>query len=184
MNDDELTPSEKEAMETLPKERMPDAALEGRIVSSLHQRGILGHQRHRVVELTSLKVAGVIAASIVFIICGFVLGRWTVSRQPASVDTLLLTPGETSVAASLQQAGTAYVLALEHLASLPDSAQSDEKLQGREVALSTLYSAADEVTKIIPKQYLAEQLLQVIDAGMIARFNKENGKNGQQAVWF
>jgi hypothetical protein len=184
MNDDELTPSEKEAIEKLPKERLPGEALEERLVRSLHQRGILQARRRRMVELTSLKIAGAVAASIVFIVCGFVLGRWTGSQQDVPAGIAPFTRDEASVAASLQQAGTAYIVALENLASLSDTTHSDEKLQGREVALSTLYMAADQVTKIIPKKYLAGQLLEAIDISVGIRSNVDNGKNGQQEIWF
>ena len=67
------------------------------------------------------------------------------------------------VPASVQQAGTAYASALEKLALLPASTGNDELLQGREVALATFYTAATQVTKIVPREHLALHLLQTLD---------------------
>ena len=41
MHDDELTPEERAAMESLPRERDPDSALEERIVRALRAQGLL-----------------------------------------------------------------------------------------------------------------------------------------------
>jgi hypothetical protein len=70
------------------------------------------------------------------------------------------------VAASLQRAGSAYVLALEQFTAMPEgSADADELRQGREVAIKTLSTATDKVATFVPKRYLAGQLLDVISAG-------------------
>ena len=41
MHDDELTPEERAAMESLPRERPPDRALEERIVRALRAQGLI-----------------------------------------------------------------------------------------------------------------------------------------------
>jgi hypothetical protein len=184
MNNDELTPSEKNAMEALPRERFPSAALEERVVKALRDRGVLYSGKGRIITVTYSKMAYAIAASIVLLVAVFALGRWSGSRQIEHMDITELTASEISVAASLQRAGTAYILALENFASLPDSASSEEIHQGCEVALSTFYTAAAQMTKLVPKSYLAGQLLQAIEIGVVPQTEGEAGKSGPRSIWF
>lgn len=178
MNDDELTPSEKEAMAALPRETAPSALLEERVVRALRNQGVLETRKRRFLEVTALRMAGAVAACVVILIGGFSLGRWTSSLQIVRTDSVPFAAGEASVAASLQRAGTAYVLALESLASLPGSDRDQEMRQGCEIALVTLYTAADQVAKIVPREHLARQLLRAIEADGAA------GKDGEQVIWF
>ena len=184
MSDDELTPSEKRALETLPKESMPSADLENRVVSSLRERGVLLAHKRRVIQLNSLRIAGVAAAALFLVIGGFTMGFWASNMNTVHTSSLEYPSGDLSAAASLQRAGTAYLLALEELAALPDSTHGDEMLQGREVALRTLYTATDRVTKIVPKRYLAGQLLQVIQTSEDNELNNKIRRNAHQAIWF
>ncbi|UCF06084.1 MAG: hypothetical protein JSV33_03370 [bacterium] len=165
----ELTPSEKKALETLPRDRIPNAALEDRVVSALRDRGILGQPRRRVIELTARRIATIVAASLVLLAVGFAFGQWAGARQVTHDRILAPETGDTSVAATLQQAGSAYVMALQRFAELPDSVDGNLAVQGREVALTTLYTAADQVTRLVPKYELARQLLAAIDTGPVTR---------------
>lgn len=171
----ELTPSEKQAMETLPRDRMPSAALEDRVVGALRESGVLAPPRRRVIELTTRRIATVVAASLALLAGGFVLGQWASARQVAGDEFLAPEVSDVSVAATLQRAGSAYVSALERFAELPDSVNGDQAVQGREVALTTLYTAADQVTRLVPKYELARQLLVAIDAVPVAQSTTENG---------
>lgn len=161
----ELTPSEKKALETLPRDRIPNAALEDRVVGALRNRGVLIPPRRRVIELTARRIATVIAACLVLLVGGFSLGKWVGTRQVSNGDIIAPETNDISVAAKLQQAGSAYVIALQNFAELPDSVDGDQAVQGREVALATLYTATDQVTRLVPKYELARQLLAAIDAG-------------------
>ena len=76
MNNDELTPSEKKAFESLPKWRHPHPSLEQRTVRALRIRGILRERRSFLIELTPVRLATAVAASIVLLICAFSLGYW------------------------------------------------------------------------------------------------------------
>ena len=69
---DELTPQEKAAFESLPRERMP-AGLEAKVVGAMREHGFLTKQR-RVIELSRGRVAGVLAASVALVIVGYSLG--------------------------------------------------------------------------------------------------------------
>jgi hypothetical protein len=182
MNDDELTPSEQKAMEALPRERVPSADLEDRVVDALRERGVLLARKSRVVELSSGRIAGVVAACLVLVAGGFTLGFWGNSLRTAQNGTDGYPPGGMSVAATLQHAGTVYLAALEELAALPDSTHGEEMLQGREVALRTLYTATDQVTKIVPKSYLAGQLLHVIQTS--EGIGSHDEIPARQAIWF
>ena len=184
MSDEELTPSEKKALETLPKERMPSAGLEERVVSSLRERGVLLARGRRVIRLSAARLAGAVAAAIVLVIGGFTMGFWASNMSSSRPAPYTQTLSDISVAASLQRAGTDYLLALEELAALPDSTPGEEMLQGREVALRTLFTATDRTTRIVPKSYLAGQLLHVIQTSDESDFNGGMRPPAQQAIWF
>jgi hypothetical protein len=159
----DLTPEEKKALETLPRERVPSAELEESVVGALRDRGILVPPRRRVIELTARRIAAAVAACLVLIAVGFSFGQWVGARQTTADDFFPIEISDISVAATLQEAGSAYVKALQHLAALPDSVNGNQAVQGREVALTTLYTAADQVTRLVPKDELARQLLVAIN---------------------
>jgi hypothetical protein len=171
----ELTPSEKEALETLPRDRMPSAALEDRVVGALRDGGVLAPPQRRVIELTARRIASVVAASLALLAGGFALGQWAGARQVASDDLVAPEVSDVSVAATLQRAGSDYVTALARFAELPDSVDGEQAVQGRVVALTTLYTAADQVTRLVPKNELALQLLSAIDADPKALSAAANG---------
>jgi hypothetical protein len=166
MTDEELTPPEKKALESLPKERVPSAFLEERVVRALRREGLIETRGgRRAVPITGWRIAGAVAACIAFVVCGFALGYWANSR-PTSIP-LTMTPATNGVpvALSVQQAGTDYILALEKLAVYSDSTRSEEAQLSREVALNTFYTAADQMTKIVPRDVLARCVVHAIHGG-------------------
>jgi hypothetical protein len=183
MSDDELTPSEKEEMETLPRERMPSAGLEDSVVGMLRRERIL-RGGSRVIRLTGLRVGAAVAACAALLITGFALGQWTTQREFSRASTIVVDGSkDVSPALALQRAGTTYLLALERFASLSDSSNAEIDQQGREVALRTLYTAANQVTRIVPKRYLAGQLLQSMDVSAEPEDEKA-GKEEPKFMWF
>lgn len=172
----ELTPSEKQAMETLPPDRIPNAELEDRVVGSLRHLGLLAPQRRRVIELNARRIAAVVAASLALLVGGFTFGQWVGARQVADNDFVAPENNGVSVAATLQRAGSAYVLALQRFAELPDSVDGDQAVQGREVALTTLYTAADQVTRLVPRDELAKQLMVAINTDAATGTVGESGE--------
>jgi hypothetical protein len=160
----ELTPAEKQAMATLPLDRIPNAALEDRVVGALRRLGLLHPPRRRVIELTTWRIAAVVAAGLVLLAGGFTFGQWMGTRHVTGGDFTSPQPAGISEAATLQQAGSAYLLALQRFAELPDSVDGDQAVQGREVALTTLCTAADQVTRLVPKKELAKQLLVALNS--------------------
>jgi hypothetical protein len=164
MHDDELTPSEKDAFSTLPKERMPSAGHEDTVARTLRERGLLGRPR-RVIALTPMRAAAAVAAAVAFVVAGFAAGQWTTLRTLSSTARTLGS-SELSAAAALQYTASAYLAALDNVAALPDSTADEDARQGREVALKTLYTAADRVSHMVPRDYLAGQLLDAIDVAV------------------
>jgi hypothetical protein len=168
MSDQELTPEERRALDELPAERTPSDLLEERVVSSLRDRGLLRRERGRVLAITPSRLAVAVAACFLLLVAGFAVGRWTSPSTAAGPP--LPSPGPTrqadefAVAASLQQAASAYVIALEDLEASLQTAGSEQARQGREVALASLYSAADRVSRFVPGDRLADRFRDAVTA--------------------
>jgi hypothetical protein len=71
---DELTPEEREALANLPRERMPSAGLEDRVVAAMRERGHLSRKPARVIRLSTSRVAGLLAACLVLMIGAYSIG--------------------------------------------------------------------------------------------------------------
>jgi hypothetical protein len=167
MADQELTPSEKRALSELPRERAPGELLEDRVVRSLRDHGLLRKDRGRAPVLPTFRVAAAIAASLLLVAIGFVAGRWTSPSAPHDPPTTGRQAHDLAVAAALQQAASAYVGALEDLEHSLQTAGSDEVRQGREVALASLYSAANRVGRVVPAERLADRFRDAINASFV-----------------
>lgn len=163
MNDRDLTPEEREALAALPRERRPGDLLEERTVRALRAAGVLqpavGEARRR----TGGRLAVAAAAALALMAGSFAAGQWTGSRQTAGAMLALQEQNGQRVAASVQQAGTAYVTALTALARLAQARDGEELNQGREVALSALHAAADQIVRLDPDDPLAARILQALD---------------------
>ena len=96
---DELTPEEKEALKKLPRERVPSAGLEERVVGALRERGVLSKQRRRTVEITNSRVAGLLAACV-----ALVIGAYSIGVHRGGGDQVL--PGVATVAPRPDDRGT------------------------------------------------------------------------------
>jgi hypothetical protein len=166
MTDRELTPEERRALDELPGERTPSDFLEERVVRSLRDRGLLRKERVRVLELTRSRVAAAVAACFLLVVVGFAVGRWsspsTVQGPPAPSPVPARHANDLAVAASLQQAASAYVIALEDLEASLQTAGGEQARQGREVALASLYSAAGRVARLVPGDRLADRFREVV----------------------
>jgi hypothetical protein len=160
----ELTPEEKKGFETLPRDKMPSAVLEDRVVRSLRDRGVFDAPRGRVIVLNARRLVAVAAAAVLLLAGGFALGQWTGDRQDRSGDIVIPEADDISVAAALQRTGSEYVQALERFAEMPPSDNGEQAAQGREVALTTLYTAAGQVTRLVPREELTRQLIDAMYA--------------------
>ena len=94
---DELTPEERKAIDSLPRERMP-AGLEGRVVDAMRDHGFLA-KRRRMIMLTNTRAAGVLAAGVALIVGAYSFGLHRGGAEDARrVLTKLGVPPSSSVA--------------------------------------------------------------------------------------
>jgi hypothetical protein len=169
MNDDQPMSRLSEALAKLPREREPSAGLEDRTVGALWRRGLLGAKRAPVIELTSRWLISAAAAALLLVLGGFAAGWYLGTQNPWT------SPVETPVdgfqlAATVQGTGGEYLAALMDLTTLSSLLDDEEVDQGREVALTTLASAASTVTRFVPREEVLRRLLPAIvqlDAGGI-----------------
>jgi hypothetical protein len=171
----ELTAAEKEALDKLPRDRVPSPLLEDRLAGVLRQRGILAPPRGRVIEVTPRRIIAALAACLALLAGGFAFGQWVGTHEVADDEFTAPEISNMSVAAQLQQAGSAYVMALQRFAELPDSVDGDQAVQGREVALTTLCTAAGRVSRLVPRSELTGQILTTLDADWSARTTGDRG---------
>ncbi|HKW14352.1 MAG TPA: hypothetical protein VJS69_07705 [Candidatus Krumholzibacteria bacterium] len=74
MTNDDLTPEEREALSSLPRERTPSAGLEERVVAAMRERGHIKRKPARVIPITTTRVAGLLAACLVLMIGAYSIG--------------------------------------------------------------------------------------------------------------
>jgi hypothetical protein len=184
MTDQELTSSEKRALNELPTERTPNDLLEERVVGSLHERGLLRNDRGRPLAVTRLRVAAAIAASLLLVLAGFAVGRWTSHSGADELPTTARQAHEFAVAASLQQAAGAYMVALEDLEHSLQTTSGEQARQGREVALATLYSAANRVARVVPEDRLADRFRDALNVSARETTPKPSDANYRRVIEF
>ena len=86
---DELTPEERDALNSLPRERMPSAGLEDRVVGAMRGRGVLAPApRARVIRLTTPRIATLVAAGIALMIGAYSIGVQRGAFRPEVRETL------------------------------------------------------------------------------------------------
>lgn len=174
--DDELSPQEREALESMPRERMPGRLLEERTVQALYQRGFLRHRR----MWTPVKVGLAMAAGLVLFVAGVLYGQARVSASVHGAQHQQWEAAHPSDA--VQQAGTAYLTAMNSLAQMPDSTRNGEYARGREAALAVFREAAGEVVVLVPEDPLAGDILRRLDEVSLAS-EKSEGETSH-VVWF
>ena len=157
-----LTAAEQKALANLPKDRAPSPALENRIVGQLKKQGLIKPGHGTIIELTSWRIAAIAAACIVLLAIGYAFGHLAGSQKPESDRPILQPQDNFAAAASLQQAGSDYLKALDRLTIQPAGADNPQTAQSKEVALSTLCTAADQISRFVPRDILAKQLQSVI----------------------
>jgi hypothetical protein len=137
----ELEPDERTAFDRLCRERVPSELLEERTVQALKARGLLGGRRW---PLRAVHIGAGLAAALALFASGVAVGQWLGSR--AATESFAAGREQTALetAASVQRAGSAYVMALSALAQLADSGENGAVRQGREAAATALYAAARE----------------------------------------
>jgi hypothetical protein len=163
MVDDELTPSERKSFEGLPRERVPEPGLEERTVRGLRGRGLLRARSPRGIVLSPTWIALAAGLAVALLAGGFALGQWVGSRQTAKAMLAVQEQDGLRLAAEVQRTGTAYVTALNTLVENLKGEDPQVQAQGRQVAISALYAAADLVVTIAPDEPMAQNIVWALD---------------------
>jgi hypothetical protein len=171
-----------EMVHQLPGDIMPSALLEERTVRELRSRGLLRRQRW----VPTSWLVGSMAASIALFATGVAVGQWVGTRN--TVSAVVATAQNTNpaaAAAQVQQTGTAYVQALEALVTSANQTQGQpQNAQAREVALTALHAAANEVVRLAPNDPVATKILQGIEQARRQSQSREERDSGRKIVWF
>jgi hypothetical protein len=167
----------------LPDETVPSVLLEERTVRELRRRGLLKRKR----SISSAWLAGSIAASLALFATGVVVGQYVGTRSAVSVVAEMQGLQDGSAAAQVQQTGTAYVQALAALVNAAQQGQpaGPESSQAREVALTALHEAANQIVRLAPNDPVAAKILQGIEQEKQQK-QSDNGRSAadRQIVWF
>lgn len=152
---DELTPEEREAIDQLPRERMP-AGLEARVVGAMQERGFLAGRRRTLVWSNS-RVAGLLAASVVLVIGAYSIGLHRGSSDPVVPPATL--PRTDHIARVGEQQESAFAPQQEDAARAAPEARagSDEateahptKKERQEEPVTTEHDVAESLTAKAP----------------------------------
>jgi hypothetical protein len=164
----------------LPVETLPSALLEERTVRELRKRGMLRRQRW----LPASWLVGSVAASIALFATGVAVGQWLGTRATVNaVAQVAQTGNAAAAAAQVQQTGTAYVQALEALVNSANQSQP-QSAQAREVALTALHAAANEVVRLAPNDPVAMKILQGIEQAKRQAQPRDARDPQRKIVWF
>jgi hypothetical protein len=182
---EDLTPTERRALDALPRERAPRAELEDRVVAGLQRRGLLPiplalrtGRRHLVPWL-----AGAVAASLALFAGGFAAGQFVGYRSGAAAALSGVQAGGTAtqVAAHAERVGALYVAALAALNQMNDTTDVTTRAKARQVALTALGAAAEEVAHLAPDDPLAAAVLR----GLYERTQEQRpAPSTRSVVWF
>ncbi len=168
--------------DALPKEREAGRTLEERTIVALRKRGLLQQQPAR--RFGPAWLAGSIAASIALFATGVVVGQMLGARTATNTAIALSQSDGLRTAAQVQRAGSAYVDALQALAQLGDSSKAGVPSQGREVALTALHAAANEVIRMAPNDPIAAEILRGFERVRQQEATQQRRDPQRQIIWF
>ena len=165
----------------LPVEATPSPLLEERTVRALRKRGILRKRR----SLPTAWLVGSVAASLALFATGVVVGQYLGTRNTVTaIAQVQHKTDAAAVAAQVQETGTAYVQALAALNATRSNTQNGQvNPQAREVALTALHEAANEVVRLAPNDPVVAKILQGIEQER-KQSQPRNGRTDRQIVWF
>lgn len=168
-HDDALTPEEQEAFQALPRERIPPAHLEDRVVGQLHAEGLLGAGAAagaRQPRGFRPWMAAAVAAGIALFASGVAVGQWNAGRGVADMVSAAMDRGSgdaTQAATDVQEAGSEYVRAVARLAELAGANANGEVASGTEAARVALHAAALELARLSPDDATLKLVLAVLE---------------------
>ncbi|HEX2210765.1 MAG TPA: hypothetical protein VHG93_23990 [Longimicrobium sp.] len=181
--DEEMTPELRRRLAALPREQDPGTLLEERTVRALRDRGLLETSRAggRVRRVPMAWLGGAVAAGIALFASGVAVGEWMGTRHTARVVQAVQAQNDRQAALLVQQTGSAYVQALEQMASLSDSGKA-APAESKEVATKILRAAASELVRIAPDDPVAGAVLAGFQRADSARAAGAGQK--RRVVWF
>ena len=180
-HDDELTQEERDAFAALPRQHIPPADLEDRVVDALHGQGLLVEQRRRRPQRNWLATAAA-AGAVAFFASGMAVGQWMGGQSTAEVVTAVLEQDPISRALAVQAAGSEYVRAVARLSDLMDGEYSGALDPGREAGRTALHAAALELARLSPNDPAIQMVLSVLEQQMGAGAAQQGAV--RKTIWF
>ena len=192
MNDhphgDDLTPDEKAAFRALPRERIPPAVLEERVVARLRHEGLLAGAAPHTARVRSMRrpwLAAAAAAGVALFASGVAVGEWSAGHGVVgAVSAALDRVGDpTEAATEVQEAGSEYVRAVARLSDLTGPGTDGEVVSGAEAARVALHAAALELARVSSDDPTLKLVLAVLEerAGVDA---DSTATAGRKTIWF
>jgi hypothetical protein len=182
-NTNGLMPAEREALDSLPRERMPSRFLEERTVRALRERGLIREGAVRAGLARPWMAAAGVAAAVALFASGLAVGQMIGARQTADALAAVYPNQADRAAAMVQTTGSAYTAALGRLVEATAAAGAAEVQRGREVALAALWAAASEVVRLAPDDPLAVQILQEFERAQ-GEASPTDSATARNVVWF
>ncbi|HEV8123954.1 MAG TPA: hypothetical protein VGP80_06925 [Gemmatimonadales bacterium] len=177
-HEDELTPAERDALARMPRELEPPRMLEDRTIKALRGEAVLTPARWSRRAMPRLLVGA--AAGLLLYLGGLATGQWLATRQTADALKDLQQNNAMQAATLVQRTGSAYAEAIAALSRIPASTDSQYVVQGREVALSALIAAANQIVKLNPDDHAAVRILQALEHGDSSAVREGT----RRVVWF
>ena len=177
-HDEQLSPEEKRALQSLPRERLPNPGLEERTVRVLRQRDILRPRR----AFTPLHVGLAAAAGLALFFAGVLYGQWGTDGLSGGQNVQQPAVNTQTASELVELTGAAYVNALSSFALSSDSTNTDEWVRGRQAALEVFREAANEVVVLVPEDPLVGEILRGMEA--VERVENSGNDETRYIVWF
>jgi hypothetical protein len=153
--------------------------LEERTVRELRRRGLLQRKR----AIPTAWWTGSIAASIALFVTGMVVGQYLAGRNTARIVAAAKNSVES--VESVRQTGNAYVQALEALVdAAPQSQNRQDSTHARDVALTALHQAANEVVRLAPNDPVVAKIIQGIEQEKKQNQTRNGRSTDRNIVWF
>jgi hypothetical protein len=177
---DDLTAAERKAFAELGTRNEPSRFLEEQTVRALRAQGLLRGEKRR--PTLSWLVAATAAGAVLYL-GGLATGQYLANRQTSQVVSDLERGHSMEAAALVQRTGSAYAQAIAALASLRTPSDSSSVSQGREVALSALYSAANELVRLTPDDPVVVRILQAMETETTDT-DTTSSASTRRVIWF
>jgi hypothetical protein len=182
-----LTDEERDALRALPREMIPPATLEDRVVGTLRREGLL-HSAPRGIRVSawprraSAWVAAA-AAAVALFASGMVVGQRSATRTVAGAMAARLSGDPAAQAAQVQEAGSDYVRAVAHLADLAAKGDPGAVAPGREAARVALHAAALELARLSPDDPTLRLVLAVLEDRLRSAV-PDSANGARTTIWF